>query len=232
MTRRSALRMVAGASAALAALAAIGPLAAEHTSKQYTVTTNANFRTGPGTSYAVISVIRKGATFTLNGQTQNGYAGISYGGRGGWVLASLVIEAAAVAKPVITGTGWTTARVNLRSGPGTASQILRVVPSGVKIGTSTSENNGFLYVSYEGQGGWMSTAYISYRDGGPGNGPVPNYHTTTARLNLRAEPSTSAKVLLVIPSGAQVTPHGLTTAGFAKVTYNGTVGWASMQYLT
>ena len=228
MSRRSAIRAFAGAGVVLVTISQIGQVAAEHTSKQYTVTANANFRTGPSTGYAIISVITKGTKFTLNGQTKNGYAGITHGGRSGWVLASLVIEAAAVAVPVITGTAWTTARVNLRSGPGTASKVLRVVPSGVEIGTSTTENNGFLYVSYQGQGGWMSRAYISASNPDDQGG---NYRKATANLNLRAEPSTSAKVLKVIPAGAKVQLLHTQVGQFGNVNYGGYQGWAALAYL-
>jgi zinc D-Ala-D-Ala carboxypeptidase len=233
MSRRAAIRAFAAAAAPIFALAAGGgAVLAQHTAQLYTVSTNANFRTGPGTGYTIIAVIAKGATFTLTGQSQNGYAGITYQGRGGWVLAAIVVAAGTTGSdPVISGQAWTTAGVNLRSGPGATYQVLRVVPKDSQIGVSTTERNGFLYVSYQGQTGWMSTAYIGYRDGGPGNGPVPNYLTTTANLNLRAEPSTSARVLLVIPSGSQVRPNGESMNNFAKVNYNGTVGWASFTYL-
>lgn len=232
MTRRSLLRTFAGAGAALVATS-VGANAAlaEHTSQQYTVSANANFRTGPGTNHAIITVVKAGATFTINGQTQNGYASITYNGRSGWVLASLVVQSGSHApSPVISGEGWTTTSVNLRSGPSTSHQVLRVVPTGSKIGTSTTVNSGFRYVNYQGQTGWMSDAYISSTKPG-GQGPVPSYQTTTANLNLRAEPSTSAKILLVMPAGSRVTPNGALSNGFAQVTSNGTTGWASTRYL-
>src|SRR2546423_1320270 len=50
---------------------------------------------------------------------------------------------------------------------------------------------------------------------------------TTANLNLRKSASTSAAVLLVIPSGATVTVLDATQSnGFLNVQYNGTAGWS------
>jgi uncharacterized protein YraI len=230
MTRRAAFRLFAGAGAALAAVAVAGPAAlAEHTAQLYTVSANANFRTGPGTGYAIITVITTGATFTINGQTQNGYAGITYNGRSGWVLASLVVAAGSNGSdPVISGSAWTADYVNLRSGPGTGYTVLRVVPKGSQIGTSTTVRNGFRYVSHEGQTGWMADAYISATNPDDQGG---NYRTTTANLNLRKEPSTSAPVLTVIPKGERVQLLHTQVGSFLNVNYGGYQGWVHKDYL-
>lgn len=233
MTRRASLRIIVGAGAALVGVAAGGhAVLANHTSQLYTVSANANFRRGPSTSYAILGVVRPGNTFILNGQTQNGYAGITYQGQSGWVIAHLVVAASSTpTTPVIDGVGWTTSAVNLRSGPSTSHQVLRVVPKDAKIGTSTTERNGFLYVSHNGLAGWMSTSFIAYRDAPSGPVYDPNSATATANLNLRAEPSLSAKILLVIPSGARVRMEGGGSGQFSKVSYNGTSGYAATAYL-
>ncbi|MBX3227522.1 MAG: SH3 domain-containing protein [Labilithrix sp.] len=55
---------------------------------------------------------------------------------------------------------------------------------------------------------------------------------TTARLNLRATPSTSGKILLTMPLGASVTALAANPKGeFYKVEYDGNEGWASGRYL-
>src|SRR5689334_10030889 len=54
---------------------------------------------------------------------------------------------------------------------------------------------------------------------------------TTSALNLRSGPSTSHRILLVIPKGAHVVDLGEQRNGFRKVTYANTRGWASQQYL-
>jgi hypothetical protein len=55
---------------------------------------------------------------------------------------------------------------------------------------------------------------------------------TTARLNLRAGPSTNDTVRTVIPSGAVVTLTGTIYDVWYAVTYNGLAGWVSGTYLT
>ncbi|WP_251131050.1 SH3 domain-containing protein [Exiguobacterium sp. s189] len=56
------------------------------------------------------------------------------------------------------------------------------------------------------------------------------YYTTTVNLNLRKSASTSSTILLTIPSGKTVTYLG-TSGSWYKVSYNGTVGYVSSQYL-
>lgn len=57
-----------------------------------------------------------------------------------------------------------------------------------------------------------------------------NYRTTTD-LNLRAKPSSSAKILLVMPEGAIVEGISGRKNGYAKVSYGGKPGWAYEAYL-
>lgn len=62
------------------------------------------------------------------------------------------------------------------------------------------------------------TREVSARSGG-------GYRTTTA-VNLRANPSTSAKILAVMPKGSVVAVRGNAQNGFLPITYNGANGWA------
>jgi uncharacterized protein YraI len=65
----------------------------------------------------------------------------------------------------------------------------------------------------------------------PADAAGSSYYRTTTSLNLRAEPSTKSQVLLVIPAGAAVYDIGYAQNGFAQVEYQGTVGWAYLDYL-
>jgi rare lipoprotein A len=55
---------------------------------------------------------------------------------------------------------------------------------------------------------------------------------TTANLNLRAEASTSAEILRVMPKGTVVTALGQTKNGFFLVDSDGDEAWAYGKYLT
>ncbi|MEJ6529064.1 N-acetylmuramoyl-L-alanine amidase [Exiguobacterium sp. USCH10] len=56
------------------------------------------------------------------------------------------------------------------------------------------------------------------------------YYTTTVNLNLRKMASTSGTILTTIPSGKTVT-YISTYGSWYRVSYNGTVGYVSSQYL-
>jgi uncharacterized protein YraI len=55
---------------------------------------------------------------------------------------------------------------------------------------------------------------------------------TTAALNLRTQPSTSAPIILVIPYQASVTAIGPEQNGYINVIYADRTGWAHGDYLT
>lgn len=234
MNRRSILKGLAGIGAAALAVTTITPTFANHTAQTYTVSANANFRSGPGTTYSILGVVSKGATFQINGQVQNGYAGIIYNGKTGWVVASLVVEAGQTGQtggaPTITGQSVTTATANLRSGPGTSYPVLKVVPAGTMIGTSETLQNDFRYVSVGGTGGWLYNVYSGY--GGTGAGPEDDSATTTASVNFRSQPSTSASIIQVLPAGAKVQKLPTVPVNdFFNVTYNGKTGWVASAFL-
>lgn len=65
------------------------------------VTTDAlNVRSGPATSYAVKTVIPRGARVALTGQTNNGFHGVTYNGVTGWAFSAyLRLETAAAPAP-------------------------------------------------------------------------------------------------------------------------------------
>jgi uncharacterized protein YraI len=230
MTRRSAFRALAGMSAAFA-VATLGAASAEHTAQQYTVSVNANLRTGPGTGYGIITVIRKGATFTINGRTENGFASITYQGRSGWVYAAFIVPAGDAGDPVIVGEARTTANVNLRSGPGTGHQVLHVVTAGTWVKTTETTQNGYRNVVHNGQAGWIADQYLDWPRDAPSDDQGGNERTTTANLNLRAEPSTSAPILTVIPAGRRVQLLHTQAGAFLNVNYNGLQGWVHKDYL-
>ena len=195
-------------------------------------TSAVNLRSGPSTSNQVLRVVPSGATVQISSTVRSGFRYVTHNGLAGWIAdqyLSTVPGDAPPADPVIIGSARTTDAVNLRSGSSTSNQVLRVVPSGATVQISSTVKNGFRYVIHNGLAGWIADQYLT--SGGGQDGPVPAYQTTTADLNLRAEPNLSARVLLVIPSGSRVRPNGALAYDFAQVNYNGTVGWAHIDYL-
>jgi uncharacterized protein YraI len=231
MNRRNLLKMLGIGTAALAVSVAgkTGRVSAQSVT-QYKTTTALNFRSGPGTSYSIIRVIPAGGIVAHTGTVQNSFYEVGYSGTYGWVHKDYLTPAGGSSDPVIIGSAVTTVALNLRSGPSTSHQVLRVMASGASVQISGTVQNGFRYVVHNGLADWAADQYLASNV--PGHAPYdPNFATTTAALNLRAEPSLSARVLLMMPSGARVRMLGSGSGQFAKVDYNGTVGWAAFAYL-
>lgn len=236
MNRRSLLKMMGVATAAVA-FGGTGVLQGAGARSTDTLIVNsegARLRSGAGTGYSVLASLSRGTEvqYLADGGSANGYqwykVKVYATGREGFVASSLLSapDGGVGQDPVVTGSATASTAVNLRSGPSTGHQILRVVPHGASVQTSNTVQNGFRYVVHNGLAGWMADQYLSW-----GSQPGEGTFTTTAALNLRAEPSTSAKVLLVMPSGARVTALAGTAPGWRQVSYNGTTGWASTDYL-
>ena len=130
------------------------------------------------------------------------------------------------AGPVV-GTAVTAADLNLRSGPSTANPVLGVVPAGSVVEITDTAANGYRYVVHASLGGWVLDEYLD-----PGEPPYdPSYATTTADVNLRAEPSLAGAILAVIPAGTRVRLNPEAANGFRGVEYGGTNGWVHTDYL-
>ena len=92
-----------------------------------TTTAGLNLRQGPGTTYAVITVMPTGAAVELRGEAQNGYYPLSYNGTTGWAAGSWLSIGASPAPVLGTiermpiGTAWHSARKNRFASPRCAS---------------------------------------------------------------------------------------------------------------
>lgn len=210
-------------------------------------TSSLNLRVGYRTTSKVKLVMPAGATVEIVNKSQNGYYKVIYQGVRGYAHGDYLrigssggSNGGGTSGGGATGGARTTSSLNLRSGPSTSDQVLLVMPPGASVSLTGQSSNGFLELTYQGTTGWASSSYISTSGGGgnsdggstdPGSGDAGTAYTTSS-LNLRSGPSTSDRVLLVIPSGAAVTLTGTSQNGFSGVTYNGTRGWASSTYLS
>lgn len=240
MSRRSALRTFASAALGTAALVAAGgslaPRAmARSTDSLIVNSSGSRIRAGAGLSFAILDTLAEGTEvqYLGDGGSADGYdwrkVMVVSNGLQGYIAAFLLSPPGVdYGDPQIVTTGITTDWVNLRSGPSLGHQVLRVVSVGSVVDLSDRSENGFRYLVHNGLAGWMYEAYISVDGAQPGDSTF----TTTAYLNLRAEPGLWANVLLVMPEGATVAALPGATAGWRQVQYQGTVGWASTDYLT
>ncbi len=132
-----------------------------------TAATSVNFRSGAGTSYAILKTIPHGAVVTVT-EKLNGWYKTTYGGKTGWFSSDYCAPyngeqnepTVTPSNPTVGGKVVVTAEVavNLRKSPDTSSQILAWIRNGTVL-NYTESSNGWLKVSYNGKTGWIVAAY-------------------------------------------------------------------------
>ena len=135
--------------------------------------------------------------------------------------------AASAAEPV-TSFGTVTASVlNIRADASTNGQVLGQVSKGQSVAIHWGIP-GWVWVTSNGVTGYVSSDYVTI--GGSGSPQTAVVEVSSDSLNLRASASTGAAVLTQIPNGAKLSVTDV-NSGWAKVTYNGTSGYVSADYI-
>lgn len=196
-----------------------------------TATDDLNVRSGPSLSDRVVTVIPRGRSVNLTGKESNGFRSVNFNGTAGWAFSTYLAIDKAPASPSTAAV--TTDALNLRTGPGTSSPVMIVMPKGASVTLTGKTSGGFRSVTYQGFSGWASADYIKAQGATqPAPPSATGSATTKDALNLRAGAGTGFTVVTVMPRGAKVALSGKSANGFYQVTWNGKTGWASGDYLT
>lgn len=137
----------------------------------------------------------------------------------------------------VKGAATTTENLNLRSGAGTETKILLMVPKGTSVKLTGSKKSSWYQVTYKSQTGWVSGTYLSNismpKPSTPEKTPTKNTNTkkTTASLNMRSGNGSKHKIILTIPKGRSVAITGSKKSDWYPVTYKSKNGWVSGAYL-
>jgi uncharacterized protein YraI len=227
--RRRFLRLVGAAGAAAMAGGMLKALpAAAAAGSHYKAITSVNLRKKANTSSAIMLVIPAGAVVEDRGVAKNGFFKVKYGGHIGWAWGQFLESTNPDANVNFIGLFVTTSSVNFREGPSTNDPVLKVLPKGTYVDASDKEFDGFRLCRLNGGFGWLYEAFLLNANS---QGGAATSMTTTSNLNLREQPNTGAKIILVIPMGAKLTAYEDTENGFRRVSYNGKSGWAYEAYL-
>ena len=208
-----------------------------------------NMRKEPSTGSSIVNVIAENGRVTVVGQTGDWYQ-TEADGKTGYIRSEyLRLEENKPAgdesqedaedaqqpeesiQPDAVIMGSATGDLNLRSGAGTDSSVIRVLKKGTQaevLGIS----GDFYLVMHEGTLGYVSKKYMKIGSAsGSAESLYPEMKTgeTTATVNMRREPE--GKILHTLQAGKQVTMLG-ESGGWVKVLYRGEAGYISAQYLT
>lgn len=163
MDRRRVLRVAASVGAAAVAGGVLKAMPAGAAASAWLKTTaRLNLRAAASTGAAVLLVMPKGAALKSLDVEKNGFMKVKYEGTVGWAYADYLVSTNPDSYPSFIGIGKTTANVNLRQGPSTSNQVLKVVPKGTKVDVYDKVYDGFRYVKVGGTAGWMFEAYLDF----------------------------------------------------------------------
>ncbi|CEN82636.1 cell wall hydrolase; phosphatase-associated protein [[Clostridium] sordellii] len=201
-----------------------------------------NFRKGPGTNYNSIGKLNKGDRVEYL-ETVGSWIKVKYNSNEGFVHSNYIStssntgesneDTSVKSEKQVTGN-----RVNFRKGPGTNYSIITSLNKGTKVGY-ISESNGWAKISHNGNIGYMSTNYLATIDSNSGgNNSESNENSTVKsekqvignRVNFRKGPGTNYSVITSLNKGTKV-GYISESNGWAKVNYNGTIGYMSVNYI-
>lgn len=218
--------------------------AADATNGEVTAKTRVHVRTEPTTKSKSLTVLDRGETLPAHG-SKDGWTQVTFNGRTAYVATaylrgSSVLAGAptsAIANGVTSGskgTVFTTANLNLRSGPSTNDPVGVVVKRGTRLELTGSVSGEFAQVSFQATTYWASARYLSATAGSATSSlPMATGKARgTVALMVRDSPRAAFNNLGDAPSGTIFDTTGKTSNGMAQVIHNGAVRWVNARYLT
>ena len=143
------------------------------------------FRTGPSTSYSIISTLNKGTQVSILGQTDGWYK-IVYSGTSGYMSSSYVSEGSESSSSSSSSAGVEAMDTNgyvsgsyvrFRSGPSTSYSIISTLSYGTSVHI-VGKTSGWYKITYNGTTGYMSSDYVK-------TGDVPSASSESNSLGVR-----------------------------------------------
>lgn len=129
-----------------------------------------------------------------------------------------------------SGTVYATATANVRAAASTNAMVIGGVEAGDALAMTGKTSDNWIRINYLGNVGFIYGDYISETEPSSksGTGKVietAGQVTTGVETNLRAQPSSDADILDVIPAGVTMEEFGRTDTGWIQVSYNGNTGF-------
>lgn len=140
--------------------------------------------------------------------------------------------------------------LNCRTSGSTSASVITVLDHGSAVSLRGAASNGWQPVVCGGRNGFVSSQYLSSggtsgggtSGGGTNGGGTSGGSASTGStmyvsgtggggVRLRSSGSMSGSILAVVPEGAAVTVRNGSTSGWIAVTYNGTSGFISADFL-
>lgn len=199
-------------------------------------TAKLNVRKGPGTKYAKMGTLSKGAKVEVITKLPSGWYKIKYKGTYGYVLGKYVKLNTPQQDEKVIATGKTTAQLNVRKGSSTKYAKIGSLSKGAKVEIVSKLSNGWYKIKYKGTYGYVSGAYVKLDSEQPKPGEdekiIATGKTTVSSLNVRSGPSSNYSKLGILTKGTKVEVVERYSNGWYKIKYKGSYGYVSGAYVS
>ncbi|MGB9034112.1 MAG: SH3 domain-containing protein [Paeniglutamicibacter sp.] len=125
----------------------------------------------------------------------------------------------------------TTANLNLRQNPGAHFDSLAVLKKGTAVTRTGKSSGAWWEVRAGSRTGWVSSHYLAKSTVAAPAPQVTSGYRTNANLNLRQNPGTHHKSLVVLAKGTAVARTGKASGVWWEVKAGSRTGWVSSNYL-
>lgn len=199
-------------------------------------TAKLNVRKGPGTKYAKMGTLSKGAKVEVITKLPSGWYKIKYKGTYGYVLGKYVKLNTPQQDEKVIATGKTTEQLNVRKGSSTKYDKIGSLSKGAKVEIVSKLSNGWYKIKYKGTYGYVSGAYVKLDSEQPKPGEdekiIATGKTTVSSLNVRSGPSSNYSKLGILTKGTKVEMVERYSNGWYKIKYKGSYGYVSGAYVS
>lgn len=236
------LRAAVAAGAAAVLVQMTGSLAfgtiAEAGSSQVKATTAVNIRTKPTTSSSRLGVLYRGQKLEAV-SSSGGWTKVKYRGKTAYIYSKYLSgstggSSTPSSNSSSTGSVYTTANLNLRTGPSMSYSVNRVASKGTKLSLTGKISGSYSQIKYSGKTLWAATRYLSTSSGSASQNlpKITGQAKATTALMIRTSDKSNFKSLGDIPKGTIVDLTGKVSNGVAQIVYQGNVRWVNNKYLT
>jgi len=214
-----------------------------------------NIRTGPGTSYGIVTAVSADTLLAPTGTTKSGWTQIVFGGQYRWVSSTYVTSATGGATPKSAGTAIASVALDVRSVPSDSYVKLGEIPAGGSVTLTGGAMNGRTGIVWGHGVAWVTTKYLTTKSSTPKStsstktttktetatkSTTPKKETlpqtkgtryATTALMRRSNPTADFTNYGDVPTGTALKITGVVKNGRAEVVYNNQVVWVTAQYL-
>ncbi|MCH5287715.1 MAG: SH3 domain-containing protein [Christensenellaceae bacterium] len=208
-----------------------------------------NLRQTASTSGGIVTTIAHGESVQVV-SNDGSWCQVIYNGQQGYVMASYLDfgdgssapaptdPPAAETPPTLGGNELeaivrtVSGSLNLRQEPSTQAMILATIPRGESI-VVTARGSEWSAVRFGSVSGYVMTQFLYFPS--DDSQTVTSYAIVTTQssaLNMRSQPQTASSIVTTLPRGARVGVIEWRSDGWARVSYESYIGYASAAYLT